>query len=191
MGKIICIAVLALLVGLVHVAGATVVATIGFAPNGLTNWDVYVRLSSDAPTQIVAAYNLDIRYNSSTLTAVNFSSKLGSAPAYEVLQDSSLAKSGVVNIAAVSLLSDADLQALQGTGARDITLATLMFNNPSASPTADWSTTAGLRDVKGLQNAVISDMSTVPEPATYLLAAIAGMVVLAAARKRREKTATA
>ena len=196
MCKILCFAVLTLLVCLVQFAGAATKATIGFTPHGLSSWDVFLRISPDAPNQIVSAYNLDIRYDPLILSPnqVTFSSNLGSATSFEVLQDYSLTKSGVVNIAAVSLLADADLQTLQGTGVREITLATLMFNNPSSqstSLTADWSTTTGLRDVKGLNNMVISEMNTVPEPSTYILTGIAGAALLTAAWFQRRKVEVA
>jgi hypothetical protein len=185
-----------ILVGLIQVAGAATVATIGFTPHGVTSWDVFVTISADAPNQIVSAYSLDIRYETNilnpTLNPVTFTSNLGYATSFEVLQDYSLAKSGVINIAAVSLLSDAELQTLQGTGVRKITLATLLFNNPNSTDTtltADWSTHTGLRDVKGLNNMIISDSSVVPEPSTYLLAVIAGAAVVAAARIQRRRSA--
>jgi hypothetical protein len=205
MRKILCSVVVMILVGLVQVAVAATVATIGFSPTGPRtvasgspySWDVFVTIADSAPNQIVAAYSLDIRYDMGILTPalIEFSSKLGFASSFEVLQDYSLAKSGVVNIAAVSLLPDADLQALQGigTGTRTVTLATLTFNaiasSTGTSLEADWSTHTGLRDVKGLNNMIISDSSVVPEPSTYLLTVIAGAAVAIATRMRRNKSA--
>jgi hypothetical protein len=128
---------------------------------------------------------------------VTFGTNLGSYdsnPALtEVLQVSKLGVSGVANIKAVSLLTDAELQQnfQMGPVPKNIQLATLTFTptqTGSATLSFDWSNTRGMRDVKGLEN---QRYTIIPEPSTYLLSVIAGAAVAAAARFRKRKVESA
>jgi hypothetical protein len=198
MCKILCSTVLTLLIGLVQFAGAAAVATIGFSPGGSISvtsggqysWDLYVTILPQSSTEIVSAYSLDVKYDPSilklSLSPVTFSSNLGNFSMLEVYQGYRTG-TGLVNIAAVSLLSDSELQTLQGTGStsRSITLATLLFDatvSGSTSLSVSLNSTSGLRDIKGTNNIV---MDIVPEPSSYLLAVIALTAVVLAARRQR------
>lgn len=80
---------------------------------------------------IVSAYDLNVKYDSSLLTnpSVIFGTLLGNASAFEVLESGTGTDTapGLVDFAAVSLLSDATLLALQAPNAT-VTLATLSFD---------------------------------------------------------------
>jgi hypothetical protein len=149
-------------------------------------------------TQIVAAYDLDVTYNSGLLRFfdVFFSLQLGdssSLPLPEAIESKTGPHTalGLVDFASTSLLGDDDLYALQLGG--PVTLATLQFTANSDGDTssltfANWGrdVLAGtFNDVKGRNNEVI--ISQVPEPASFGLAAIAlaGMLTPGALRRRR------
>jgi PEP-CTERM motif len=145
----------------------------------------------DLGGDIVAAYDLDVKYDSSALSFVglSFGAGLGVWNAdlnlSEVLNLGPDDLGGVVDFAAVSFLSDADLLALQGGD--KVVLATLEFNGGDMSSLQfiNWGRT---NDVKGADNRVIIPGGQVPEPATYALVgvALAGIYASGALRRRRE-----
>jgi hypothetical protein len=149
-------------------------------------------------TQIVAAYDLDVTYNSGLLNFLDvfFSLQLGdgsASPLPEAIESKTGPHTalGLVDFASTSLLGDDDLYARQLGG--PVTLATLQFTAISNGDTrsltfANWGRDvfAGtFNDVVGRNSEVI--IGQVPEPASFGLAAIAlvGMLAPGALRRRR------
>jgi hypothetical protein len=213
MRRLVITLVLAVSIVWAQLAGAATIATVGFAPqnsssitsslttsvtNGINySFDVYVTvLVSD---QIVAAYDLDVKYNFTMLrpsltNPAAFTSILGDTQGVDYLATGNTNAYGTVNLSAVSFLWDTGLQAKQQTGSASVTpvnlkLATLSFFAVDSGETTLYfgsSSTPLVRDIKGLENAVIYD--AVPEPSTYLLALVAGIAVAIAARRQRSKS---
>ncbi|MEN6376359.1 MAG: hypothetical protein ABFD75_16475 [Smithella sp.] len=144
--------------------------------------------------EIVAAYDLDIAYDPSivTATALSFGSMLGGSA--NSLQGA-IGTSGVVDLWEVSLLSDADLAILQGAG--PITLATLYFSgdNIGTSPLSFINYGQAGNDIKGYNNIpygsptldggsiTVTGGGQVPIPPTMLLLGF-GLMGLAGIRKK-------
>jgi hypothetical protein len=167
-------------------------ATIGFDPSSLTpdvgdpiSVDIVV---SDLGGEIVSAYDLDILFDPSVLSAnfVAFSDALGSPG--ESFLDANLSASGVLDVAGVSLLSDAELLSRQGGDS--VVLATLGFTYLGGSTTLSFSFDA-FNDVKGAEAAVLDladgtgrvGEAPIPEPSAAL--AFAAGAALVARRVRR------
>lgn len=180
--------------------------SLGFAPSSQTkllgsslNVDVVVSglHGTAAAPQVVSAFDLDVLYNSAILgnASINFApaiTALGLDPADDGLLFGSNLSAGRIDLFALSLLSDADLQALQGDS---VTIATLGFTaiGLGTSPLSfDPATFPGI-DVKGLNAAMLTpdvfngsvtviDNGTpvVPEPGTVMLvgAGLAGLLLL-------------
>jgi cohesin domain-containing protein/PEP-CTERM motif-containing protein len=169
---------------------------IGFVPAVQTvglgaNVAVDVVVSGLEPDQIVAAFDLDVAYDPLVVTAmsVSFGSGLG-ALGSEVLTDANLATAGIVDFAAVSLRSDADLAASQGDA---VTLATLHFTATAlgTSPLTLVSAPPFGIDVKGLADGILTfdpvgdgAIHVVPEPSTLVLVA-AGLLGVGGCTRRR------
>jgi len=185
---------------LVAALAATVVAqsaagaTIGFEPTaqsvGLGNpvtVDVWVR---DLGGEIVSAYDLDILYDATLVNAlgVSFGSGLGDAATFEVLESFDVDTPGIVDLAQVSLLSDADLLGLQGGD--EVRLGTLVFETLAEGTTTLAFHFDAVNDIKGA-NAVIlavvgeeGSIEVIPEPSTGLLVGL-GLMLLASRRSAR------
>jgi len=112
-------------------ASSSSAATIGFSPVAQSaslgdpvSVDVVV---SGLGGEIVSAYDLDVTYDATVLdaTSVTFSPFLGDPSFFEVFEGFNLGTVGVVDLAALSLLSDASLLSLQGGSS--VVLATLEF----------------------------------------------------------------
>jgi hypothetical protein len=145
---------------------------------------------SDLGTEIVSAFDLDVLYDPSVLTAtaVSFGSFLGDAGLFEVFESASLATAGVVDFSAVSLLADAALGALQTA---PFTLATLSFTlgaggiSPLAFGLAPPNEVIG-RLAQPLQvSAGQGSAAVVPEPGAALAFTIGFGVVAWAVRRSR------
>ena len=130
--------------------------SVGFVPNAQT-----INLGGTAAVDIVAsfgqgeivsAYDLDIAYDPSIVTAtvVTFGTMLGGG--MDSLVSASLVSPGLIDLAEVSLMSDADLASLQGSG--PITLATLTFTGDNLGTSKLSFVNYGLygNDVKGANN---------------------------------------
>ena len=100
---------------------------------------------------------------------------------------------GIFDVAAYSYLGDSALLTLQRTGGAtssapvNIKLASLNFtaaNTGIANLSYDWSNARGIRDLKGLNNQEIIP-TAVPEPSSYILSVIAGLIVAGVVRLRR------
>jgi hypothetical protein len=146
--------------------------------------------------EIVSAYDLDLVYDASVLsaTSVSFADALGGAS--EAFLDASTALPGVVDLAGVSLLSDAELLARQG-GDR-LTLASLGFTRIGAADTQIAFSFDATNDVKGaharilaltaVPGSVVSDAAAVPEPDAALLFALGFLATRLALRVRARAT---
>lgn len=135
---------------------------------------------TDLGGQIVSAYDLDVGFTSGLLswTQTLFGGLLGGPS--DSLQDSS-ESSGVVDLAELSFLPDADLDALQPGDT--VHLADLEF-----LATADGQLSFNLiwgpgQDVKGFNNQVIIP-TQVPLPGTLPLAALAGVAAWWGTRRK-------
>ena len=147
-----------------------------------------------APGEIVAAYDLDVAYDPSIVTAsaVGFKTILGWP---DSVIDATFS-SGLIDFTEVSFLSDADLAALQGAG--PITLATLYFNGVGVgtSPLTFANYGDGFNDIKGANNTPYANPTLnggsitvvttgVPEPASLLMLLL-GLLPLVGTTCRRK-----
>ena len=187
-----------LTIGSLGFAGPAMALSLNLVP-ALSTVDVGQSLAVDivaslASNEIVSAYDLNIGFDASVLTAnsVTFGMMLGGDPMFQSFGLSP----GVVDLAEVSLLFDSDLASIQQPPA-SFTLATLLF-------TAGGSGTSPLNfinygnpglDIKGSNNVpydqptlgassvTIGTVSSVPEHGTFLLL-MTGLSGLALAKRR-------
>jgi len=171
--------------------GSASAATISLAPSSASvligdafTLDIVI---SDLGGEIVSAYDLDVLYDSTALiaTGVSFGPLLGDESLFEVLNAYDLSTSGIVDLAQLSLLSDAELQTLQGPSGSFV-LATLAFTAIDAGvTTVDFSFDA-FNDIKGLNGlqlevvgvgASVTGINPIPEPGSVMLMAIGMLVV--------------
>lgn len=134
-------------------------------------------------TEIVAAYDLDVGFDSTTLQAdsIDFGPWLGDAFFFEVLEDFSLDNiAGLADFAALSLLSDLELSALQASASGTLTLATLNFTALRDTTTPLEFIWGAGNDIKGANNRQIHPA---PEPNSLAILAL-GSVVLAIRRRK-------
>lgn len=182
----------ALLAGLGSAWAAPVVSVVGggsFLAGQAVTVDVVV---DGLPVGgIVSAYDLDLTFDAALLDfgSANLSSALGDPALGEVIQDGALAAPGLVDLWAVSLLSDAELAALQPGG--PVTLAQIEFTALADGDTSGLAFTnwGPFNDVKGANNEII--IGQVPEPASLALVgiALAGIAGSAAQRRRTAQAA--
>lgn len=136
----------------------------------------------------VAAYDLDVTYDGALLSQVDiaFDSFLGNAALFEVLESKTGVNTapGVVDFAALSLLSDADLLVLQSPQNGAFRLATLKFQ-ALRDGQSDFALVYGPgNDVKCANNQVC--VPSVPEPAVSWLFGL-GLTLLLFQAKARAK----
>jgi hypothetical protein len=126
----------------------------------------------------VGSFDIDIGFNSALLspTSVTFGTLLGDPALFEALTDFKFSP-GVVNIAEVSLLSNAQLDARQSP---NIILATLHFQ-ALTSGTATFNYLGGPIDDG---NGILLFGGKVPEPATVFLTALSLMACAWVSRRR-------
>lgn len=188
-------------------APPTLAMTISFQPSAQTadvgdflTVDILALLDTD---EIVSAFDFDLSYDSALLTAtqVTFGTALGDPDpfAFEVFTDFDLMTAGLVNFAAVSLLSDESLFMRQAT-LSSIMLATLSFDVVGTGTSLLEFINYGEpgKDIKGAENfsykaptLLTASITTngdipVPEPSSFLLISVglAGMFSLGRAMKR-------
>ena len=165
--------------------------TIGLGGTAIV--DIVATLAGATAPEIVSAYDLDVAYDPSIVTAValSFGNMLGGPS--DSLQ-SAVGTLGLIDFAEVSFLSDAELALLQGTG--PITLATLFFSgdNIGTSPLTFVNYGDGSNDIKGYRNTPYTNPTLnsgsitvvttgVPEPSTMLLLGF-GLFGFAGLRKK-------
>jgi hypothetical protein len=130
----------------------------------------------------VSAYDLDVTYDSSVLSAtgVTFGLLLGDELLFEVLNASDVSVPGLVDFAQVSLLSDAELAALQSD---PFTLATLEFDAIGVGTSSLDFVFDAFNDIKG-RTALVLDVdpgsgsvNVVPEPHAVLVFALGAFLV--------------
>ncbi|MBW2275344.1 MAG: hypothetical protein JRG96_18920 [Deltaproteobacteria bacterium] len=173
-------------------------ASIGFvpssqtvAPGDLASVDVVV---SDLAGEIVSAYDLDITYDDSVISAqsVVLTSALGNESSFEAFYDSDLSTSGVVDIAGLSLLSDAELLSRQGGDS--VVLATITFRAGDAGTSSLDFVFDAFNDIKGSNGRVLDvtpesgSIGVVPEPTSAALFFVGFAVAHGAIRKGRATT---
>ncbi len=139
---------------------------------------------SDLGGGIVSAYDLDVTYDPGFLTAtgVVFGPDLGDPFFFQVLESSDRSIPGLVDFAALSLLSDAELAAIQGPS---VTLATLQFDALASGPTSLALLFGPGNDVKGANNQVILPVAAAAEAATWVLLAPGLALVMLLGRRPR------
>jgi hypothetical protein len=149
MQKILYYAIVTLLIGLTQVSAASAYIVSfsssynnQFSVSNGGSYSINIILSGLSEDGTVAAYDLNVRYDTNLLkvNSVNFSTRLGADTSNQlspkVLQDVKLDANGLINFAAVSLLNNLDLQALQSSGNGSIILATLNFTAIADGDTA-------------------------------------------------------
>lgn len=168
--------------------------SLDFAPASTTvsigdSLDVDIILSGlTAENEIVSAFDLDVSYDSTLLTAdfVTFGMDLGDPLWFEALTDYDTSTAGIVDLAELSFLSDSELDFLQGDS---VTLATLTFSAIGTGDAAFSFLWGDFDDIKGFNAEIIyPDSAPVPEPATMLLFGT-GIAGIASSRFRRKKKA--
>lgn len=151
-------------------------AVIGFSPNGLINvaagntYNIGVAISGLGPGEIVSAFDLGVRYDQTLLQPVNvtFGPWLGDPSLLDVFEWSSTTLLGLIDIAAVSLLPDSQLQSNQAPANGNLNLATLSFNSVANGTTSLAFDLSPGQQVIGLSNQPMN-FSTVPVPAAFML----------------------
>lgn len=192
MRKIILYAVAVIFVGLFEcpMALATTIGITPSSPFAVTMGNNYTAdvVVSDLAGQAVSAFDINVLYDAALLNAWNVSfdsvSLMGGID--NTFWDGKLF-SGNVNAAAVSLISDVELLALQ-SGLTQLTLFQIGFTamtDGTANLVFEWGPG---KDVKGLENQIIVDSSPapVPEPSTFLLLG-AGLAGVGFIRRRAKK----
>ncbi len=192
---LLCVAVFGMVMSAVpHMAEAL---TIGFSPatatveiGSVVLVDVVV---SDLGGEIVSAYDLDVTYDASILsvTDVTFGLSLGDEAWWEVFNDSNTSVPGLIDFAQLSLLSDADLAALQPAS---FTLATLEFQAVAAGTSSLDFTFDTFNDIKGLNaemlevdagSGSVTVSNPIPEPHAALVFGLGAMVIGMSSTRRR------
>jgi len=176
-------------------------ATIGFDPPAQTvdlgtvaTVDIVV---SDLGGEIVSAYDLDILYDSSIVSAtgVVFTSALGDELFFETLNSSILSAPGVVDFAQLSLLPDDELFGLQGGDS--LTVASIVFETVGVGVTDLEFVLDDVNDIKGRLGAILPiDASRgqirveggatqpIPEPSAAMLFFVGGVIAVESLRRR-------
>lgn len=168
----------ALLGGLMLAAGpASAAATIYFTGGGAFsaggNVSVDVMVGNLPAGEAVTAYDIDIGYDGALMSFfdVFFELELGDSAQGEAIEFADGSLSGLVDLFSLSLLTDAELVALQAGG--PVHLATLQFTALADGDTSgmgfmNW---GPFNDVKGVGNKIL--IGQVPEPASFGIAALA------------------
>jgi len=148
---------------------------------------------SDLAGEVVSAYDLDVIYDDSVVlaTGVSFSGMLGDPLLWEVFQDADLSVAGLVDLAELSLLSDAALLALQGGDS--VIVASIEFEAIASGISPLGFVFDAFNDVKGLRAQPLDlaveggSVSAIPEPGSFLLFLAGTAVVGFALRKASAK----
>lgn len=176
---------LIVLQAMILIAASAEATTVGFDP---TDQTVFRGESAradleifDLDGEVVSAYDLDILYDSTVVraTGVVFTNALGDELFFEVLSSSATSTPGVVDLAEVSLLSDADLFSQQGGDS--VRVASLIFDAVGVGETYLDVVFDETNDIKGRLGQILDADSTrgrievlgpvaaVPEPSSALV----------------------
>ncbi len=176
--------------------------TISFAPSSQTvnvgdavSVDIVV---SDLAGEIVSAYDLDVTYDSSILSAtgVTFGLLLGDESWFEAFNASDISLAGLVDFAQLSLLSDAELGTLQPDS---FTLATLEFLAIGPGTSSLDFVFDAFNDIKGLNAGILEPSAgsggvtvsnPIPEPGAALVFGLGALIVGGAATGRKRSEAS-
>jgi len=152
---------------------------------------------SDLGGEIISAYDLDLTYDPTVVdaTGVTFTMALGDELFFETFNAVDLSSSGVVDLAQLSLLSDAELAALQPGDSVEV--ATLHFDTVGAGTTHFGFVFDDFNDVKGLDGGVLPIVedagsitvrspseAPIPEPSAAILFVAGAMLVRRRVRRR-------
>ena len=176
-------------------AGAAPAATIGFSPSPATvslgdslTLDIII---SDLTGEVVSAYDLDVLYDPTVLaaTSVSFGLLLGDEFLFEVFNDFDLSTPGLVDLAQLSLLSDAALLLLQG--GNSVVIGSIEFDaiGVGSSPLEfvfdSSNTVVGSGGLPLDLTVVAGSASVVPEPSAALMFGVGSLIVPLAVRMSR------
>ena len=195
MRRILCSILVAACLGHAHLSLAEIDISPGLTTSQIdsTHYQVEIFMSIVTSGEIVAAYDLDLSYDHNYWhpTGVTFGTYLGNPASFQALQGSDFSVDGVANIKAVSLITDeTTLYNMQNPVRGHVALANVTFTitgTGANSLSFDWGLASrGLRDVKGMNNMAYT---MVPEPSTYILSAVAGVIVASTVwyRQRRSR----
>ncbi|MBI5256833.1 MAG: PEP-CTERM sorting domain-containing protein [Burkholderiales bacterium] len=168
----------ALLGGLMLTAGpASAAATIYFTGGGAftagSSVSVDVMVGNLPAGEAVTAFDIDVGYDGTMLSFfdVFFDVQLGDSLLGEAIEGATGSSPGLVDLFSLSLLTDAELVALQAGG--PVHLASLQFTALTDGDTSGMSfmNWGPFNDVKGVGNKIL--IGQVPEPASFGLAALA------------------
>jgi len=149
---------------------------------------------SDLGSEIVSAYDLDLTYDATVLSATDvvFGANLGDELLFEVFNDFDLSGTGVVDFAQLSLLSDAELAALQPSS---FSLATVEFLAVGPGTSSLDFVFDSFNDIKGRNagvldvDAVSGSVSVVPEPSSALVFAVGSLIAGTAVSRKHTREA--
>ena len=148
---------------------------------------VDIVISGLAVDEEIGSFDLDITYNSAVVSFVDYTLGTGLGAGGDIIDLSLGDLGGLIDVAVLSLLDEADLKPLQGGG---FVLATLNFTAVANGVSALTLPQSIFADGAGVELLVDADrgairVGDVPEPASLLLLGAGAMALVARRRARR------